>query len=64
MGDLISVALGAFIGFLITGAILSTGYDTEMKEFRQAAIQRGYAEWVVIDEGAGKVEFRWKELVK
>lgn len=45
-----------FVGCLLAESV------TELKDLKQNAIEKGYAEWIV--DVRGNVEFKWKENKK
>lgn len=51
--------LGGTVIFL---AYLHAESVTELKDLKQDAIEKGYAEWIV--DVRGNVEFKWKENKK
>lgn len=40
--------------------VVLTQADTR-EEYQDAAVERGYAEWVLLDDTRGKTEWRWIE---
>ena len=50
--------IGAGIGFGI-GAMLAE--NSSSRRWAHEAIEHGAAEYVIVDEATGAVEFRWKE---
>lgn len=50
----------AFSAVVSVLAILLAHADVR-KEYQDAAIERGYAEWVMLENGRGDTEWRWIE---
>lgn len=51
--------LGILAGVVFSTIIAICAGKAVLKEFRQQAIQKNHAEWVV-DQNTGKSEWRWK----
>lgn len=45
--------------------IVASGVATYLgttRHYEEQIIERGYAEWVIVDPATGRTEWRWKEL--
>ncbi len=51
------------IGILVAciAMLIRIGWILSENRFRDAAVERGYAEWVLIDDTRGDTEWRWVE---
>lgn len=55
------VLFNAFVT-LVCGFVVGMGITSEV--WKQRAIEKGYAEYVVVNEKTGAVEFVWKDEVE
>lgn len=56
-----AIFLGIMIGGLAVGLLFAGLWQADVNSIRQKAVQKGYAEYKVINNKNGETEFTWKE---
>jgi hypothetical protein len=63
-GFIPGLVTGAVLTFFITMICATSHFDGKSRELNKVLVDRGYAEWVIVDPRTGKTEFKIKECVK